>query len=60
MELQRENHELKRREDGNLFTASDTADSIVAVLLAMLTPNKAETVARGIVKKLKDRKSAAA
>jgi hypothetical protein len=53
--LQEENHKLKQREDGDRFKPTDTAKDIAAVMVGTLTANKAEQVARYMLKLLKTR-----
>jgi hypothetical protein len=57
------NHRLEReieRGGGDLWTPQDTADDIATVVLGKLSANKAERVARAILKKLKDSSNACA
>jgi hypothetical protein len=52
-----ENHRLKQEIDrggGDLWTATDRADDIAAIMMAKLSRNKAEQVARAILKRLKE------
>jgi hypothetical protein len=58
--LQEENAQLKQREEGDRFKPTDTADNIATVLVGMFSANKAETIARHILTKLKARKVKAA
>ena len=59
-ELIEENHRLQHRieaADGDLWKATDTASDIAGVMIAALSPAKAERTAREILKKLKERKA---
>ena len=54
-----ENHRLKQKvkaADGDLWKASDTAADIADVMIATLSPAKAERTAREILKRIKERK----
>jgi len=51
-----ENYELKQREDGDRFKLTDTADDIANVLVDMVSPSKAESIARAVLANLKARK----
>ena len=55
-QLIEENHRLKST-DGDLWKPSDTAADIAKVMIAALTPTKAESTAREILKRLKERKA---
>jgi hypothetical protein len=57
-----ENHRLKQEIDrggGDLWTATDRADDIAAIMVTKLTRNKAEQVARAILRRLKETAEAA-
>ena len=59
-QLIEENHRLQHRieaADGDLWKATDTASDIAGVMIAALSPAKAERTAREILKKLKERKA---
>jgi hypothetical protein len=60
MAVLQENHRLKQREDGDRFKPTDTAEDIATVLVSMFSPNKAQTIARLLLAKLKSRKEPAA
>jgi len=47
-----------QRQDGDLFKPSDTAEDIATVLVGMFSKNKAETIARAILRLLKERAAA--
>jgi acyl-CoA synthetase (NDP forming) len=55
-----ENHRLQEKiktADGDLWKSADTASDIAGVMIAALSPAKAERTAREILKKLKERKA---
>jgi hypothetical protein len=56
-----ENHRLQRKietaDSGDLWKASDTAADIADVMIATLSPAKAERTAREILKRIKERKA---
>ena len=59
-QLIEENHRLQHRieaADGDLWKPTDTAADIADVMVATLSPAKAERTAREILKKLKERKA---
>ncbi len=62
-EVIEENHHLKHRleaaDDGDRWKPTDTAADIAAVMVAALSPAKAERTAREILRKLKERKASA-
>jgi hypothetical protein len=53
--LQEENAQLKRREEGDRFKPTDTADDIATVLVGMFSPTKADEIAKRMLAKLKAR-----
>ncbi len=58
-QLIEENHRLQHRieaADGDLWKPSDTAVDIAEVMVATLSPTKAERTAREILKRIKERK----
>jgi hypothetical protein len=57
VELQEENHRLKKREDGDTFKESDKAEDIATALVGQFVFNrkKLEKVAKLILEKLKDK-----
>jgi hypothetical protein len=57
--LEQENHELRRRDDGDRFKPTDTAKDVARVLVGMFSPHKARAIASEIQAALKEQQSAA-
>jgi hypothetical protein len=56
--LEQENHELRRRDDGDRFKPTDTARDIARVIVGMFSPTKARAIAGEIQTILKEQQSA--